>query len=133
MKFKTTYEQAEWDQLKATNPRLVAIVGLLDQYCLMEFKKEITLTEVFRTKAEDDALYAPTPVEQRPNNPSPHCSWRAVDIRSKDFTEAQIKKMVSFLNHITVWGGKKNCAMYHAIAGGAYHIHLQAPPSEDAA
>lgn len=124
MKFKTHREQQEFETLKLANKRLATIVALIDQYTLMEFGKEVTLTSVFRTKAEHEALYAKTPPDQRPAS-SPHMHNQAVDLRSSDFSNDQINKMLQFLNCFTVWGGKKKCALYHTVAGNVAHFHIQ--------
>lgn len=124
MKFKTENERREWAQVSTENPRMFKVGTMLDLYTQTEFGKEITLTEVYRTQAEHDALYAQTPPDKRPVT-SPHMRWEAFDVRSHDFTQAQIDKMLKFLNLVTVYGGQRQCAIYHTITGNAFHFHVQ--------
>jgi len=70
-------------------------------------------------------LYAATPVDKRPKNPSPHMVWQAADIRTKDLTEDQIEFLLKELNSNEVYGGRRKCALYHEIAGNAKHLHVQ--------
>lgn len=124
MKFKEPKLKTEHDELYKRNPKLYALLGMLDGYCVMEFKKEITITHLFRTPEEQKQLYSQTP---NPPTTSPHMFWKACDIRSKDFTDAEIKKMLTFLNCFSYTSGQgKPVAIYHVIAGNTYHMHIQA-------
>lgn len=51
--------------------------------------------------------------------------WEAADIRSYDFTDNEIKKMLTFLNLFTYAGGQRNVSMVHTIANNAPHFHIQ--------
>jgi hypothetical protein len=125
MRFKTPRQQSDFNELPVHNVKLKRVLEILDQFCSMEFGKDICLTDVYRTKAEFDALYAATPADKRPKT-SPHCYWRAADIRSTDFTDAQIKKMLTFLNCFTYTSGQgKPVAIYHVINGNTFHTHIQ--------
>lgn len=123
MNFKTPNEKTEFDTLLTKNPKLVGVVNALDFFTQVSFGKSITVTEVYRTKEEHDKLYAATPEALRPKV-SPHMSWESVDIRSSDFTDAQIQRMLSFLNCFVNSNGK-SVAIYHRIAGNAFHFHIQ--------
>lgn len=122
MLFKTPLEKTEFQDLAQHNPKLMGIVQSLDFFCQLSFGKQITLTEVFRTQIEHDQLYSQTPVGLRPIT-SPHCSWQAVDVRSSDFSDPQIQRMLQFLNCYVNSNGKP-VALYHKISGGAYHFHI---------
>lgn len=124
MKFKTQNEETEWPLLYNYNIRLYTLIQLLEGYAQLNFNKELTLTEIYRTQEEFDALYAQTPPDKRPAR-SPHQDWRAVDIRSSDFTEQEIHKMLTFLNTFTYAGGQRPVAIYHMIAGNTFHFHTQ--------
>ena len=79
------------------------------------------ITSIYRTKEEHDALYKNTP------NPPPgsvHMAFEGVDIRSSDFSAADIERMLTFLNCFTFRNGKK-VALYHQVAGNAFHFHIQ--------
>jgi hypothetical protein len=96
---------------------------MLDNFTRLEFKKEVTITSILRTQEEHDALYAAVPAESKPPR-SPHLYWSAVDIRSKDFTDAEIKRMLDFLNCFKNNNGRP-VAIYHAIPNNALHFHIQ--------
>lgn len=125
MNFKSDRIKQEYDSLTALNPKLHDILSLLFTYCLYEFNKKITLTSIFRTQAEHDALYANTPPESRPKS-SPHMFWKAVDIRSTDFNDKEKQKMLAFLNCFTYTSGQgRPVAMCHTVAGNVEHFHIQ--------
>lgn len=122
LKFKTDQERDEWVQMGFKNPRLVdAIIDLADTMQLM-FGKDITLTEVFRTPDEQTALYKD---EAQKVAKSPHSFWKAVDIRSRDLTQHQIDFAVQYLNTKYKNASGRPVAIFHKIAGGADHIHVQ--------
>lgn len=121
MQFKTDRIKSEFDQLNVKNPRLHALLIVLDQFAILELGHEITLTCILRTKEENDALYAATPVDQRPKN-TPHCSWLAADLRSSDFTQDQINRLLALANQFK-W--QRTVAICHAIAGNVMHFHVQ--------
>lgn len=123
MNFKTKRQCDDFAKLGINNPKLLNIITLLDHYTILQLKKEITITDVFRTKEEFDSLYSATPAENRPKD-SPHCHWNAVDIRSSDFTSEEIKDMLQFLNTFKNSNGKP-VAIYHAISGNVNHFHVQ--------
>lgn len=122
--FKTNRQAVEYETLKVKNKNLVRILDCLVTFCELEFKKDITLTDIFRTQADFDALYAATPVDKRPKS-SPHMVWEAVDIRSSTFSDPEIIKMQAFLNQFTAYKGSRKVALYHKIAAGAFHFHVQ--------
>lgn len=124
MMFKTETERTEWEQLDLKNPRLHSLILWLENYVQLNFGKELTLTEIFRSQEEFDALYAQTPPEQRPAR-SPHQDWHAVDIRSSVFTGSEIQKMISVLNTFKYKDGSKQVCVYHQIAGNVMHFHIQ--------
>jgi hypothetical protein len=123
VKYKTIKEELEYVQLWEENERLAYVAQMLDTFSRLEFKKEITITHIFRTPEEHAALYAQTPADERPAT-SPHMSWEAIDIRSSDFAPDQITRMVRFLNCLTYRAGKPT-AIYHQVAGNAFHFHIQ--------
>lgn len=122
--FKTPRQEADFNELKNKNLRLYEFVILLTKFVNLELKKEVVLTDVFRSKEEFDALYAATPPEKRPAS-SPHCLWNAVDIRSSIYTPAEITRIVSFANQFKYKDGSKPVALYHTISGNVAHMHFQ--------
>lgn len=123
MNFKTERQKDDVYKLSLYNPQLYKLLVILDNFTQFEFGKEFVVTDVFRTKEEFDALYAATPVDKRPTD-SPHCHWEAVDLRSTTFTDSEIKTMLTFLNCFKNPSGKPT-ALYHTIAGNAFHFHIQ--------
>ena len=127
MKFKTDRIRSEYQtQLLTRNPKLSALLGILDQATQLEFNKEITVTEILRTQAEFDALYSQTPPEKRPKT-SPHLTWRAADFRVKDFTDKEQEKIKAFLNGFFTYasGQGRPVCIVHTIAGNVLHGHIQ--------
>lgn len=124
MIYKITRIAEEYDKLLTVNPKLHKLIDILDCFAQMELGKELTVTCIFRTKEENDALYAATPPSQRPPT-SPHCFFHAVDLRSSDFTDLQINRIVAFANQFTYEGGARKVALYHEISGNVKHLHIQ--------
>lgn len=127
MRFKTDRINKEfYNDLPTKNKKLYTVLMLLDNFTQLEFGKDICLTDIFRTKEEFDSLYSQTPPDKRPVT-SPHMFWNAADIRSTDFNEPQIKRMLTFLNCFTYASGQgKPVSLYHCIAGNVFHFHIQA-------
>lgn len=119
MRFKTLEIQTQFNLLTQNNPKLKNVLNLLDQYTTHEFGKDICLTCIFRTMEEQEALYAPNPAP-----PSVHTQWEGADVRSWDFDDDQIHKMLTFLNAFAFRNGKPS-ALYHTIPGNAPHFHIQ--------
>lgn len=126
MKFKTPRINDEfYNKLHTKNLKLYSILIMLDSFIKMEYNKEITLTEIYRSKEEFDALYAQTPEDKRPKT-SPHMFWNAADIRSSDFTSFEKEKMKQFLNSFTYTTGQgKPVCIIHTITGNVEHCHVQ--------
>ena len=124
MKFKTPREAEEYGELYKNNPRLVNLIISLDMFTTLEMSKSITITSIYRTQEEQDALYKDVPLEKRPKR-SPHQDWKAVDLRSSDFTETEIKRIVNFANQFKYKNGTRVTALYHTIAGNVNHLHIQ--------
>jgi hypothetical protein len=120
--FKTPRIQNEWVTLEAQNLTLHGIIKSAALFVKLNFNKDLTITEIMRTAAENAALYAPG---SEPQN-RPHTVWRAVDLRSSTFTQTEIQQLLTFLNQYKVFGGLKKCAIYHQIKNGAPHFHIQA-------
>jgi hypothetical protein len=121
--FKTDRIKQEFLKLQTLNPNLYKLIGIIGFFCEEELHKDITLTEVFRTQEEQKALYAQTPPERRPAF-SPHMYWRAVDIRSFNFTQAEIARILALANCFRYVQGKP-VALCHSVTGNAMHLHFQ--------
>lgn len=124
MLYKTLREQSEFNELATHNPKLFKICIMGDQFCQLEFGKELTITSVLRTQQEQDALYQNVPLEQRPKS-SPHLVWQGVDFRSRDLSSREKERITEFLNQFIVYGGQRKCCFIHAIDGNVEHAHIQ--------
>jgi hypothetical protein len=122
MQHKTPKIAEEFIKLEQQNKKLYDLLLLADKYSRMELGKELVLTHIFRTKAEHEELYKDTPAAKRPAS-SPHQIWRAADLRSTIYTDAQIKKLLAFFNTFTGIQGKP-VAVHHVVAGQQWHFHV---------
>lgn len=123
--FKTDRQRAEFLALVQHNPKLKELLEVINDYSQRVLSKSIIITDIFRTIEEFDALYAATPVVERPSS-SPHCYWQAADLRAFIYTQAEIDQIVAFINrHFKYKTGVKSVAMCHAVVGGAQHFHIQ--------
>lgn len=123
--FKTDRIKEEWRELDRRNPKLTGVLNCLSNFVTLEFQKDVVITCIFRSEAENEALYAETPPDKRPPT-SPHMTWHAADLRSSIYTEQEINKMLQFLNSFSYAGGQRKVALYHIIAGNSFHLHVQA-------
>jgi len=113
--FKDNRIKEEWYSNKL-NPRLTNYVLMVALFTWTELEKRIMLTSLYRTKKE----------EKEYNSSGIHNAWRAVDIRTSNFTELEIEKIVKFCNenfHYDV-NGLNSVAVY-GDARHKDHIHLQ--------
>lgn len=122
MQWKTARIVAEWNQLPAQNKKLYTILSLADKFSQQEFNKELFITCILRTEAENAELYKDS-VEP---DWRPHTLWMGADLRSSIYTDAEIQKLLSFFNLFTVFSGQRRCASYHIIPGNVFHFHVQA-------
>lgn len=117
--------KTEYKQLMSKNMYMYNLLTDLNSFTQKQFKKGLVITMIFRTDAEQDYLYANSAKYQKRKFKSPHQFWHAVDVRSKTFTQAEIKKMVDYLNkkhngpNYYKWTAK--C---HSIGHGM-HFHIQ--------
>lgn len=123
MIFKEFHMQQEFETLRSKNPKLANMLDIADCYITLEFNKEMVVTEVYRSEDEYKKLYAPD-LSKMPAH-RPHSKYEAVDLRSSVFTDLEIQKLLTFLHLFTSYGGQKTSAIYHQIAGGVFHFHVQ--------
>jgi len=125
MNFKTDKLKKDYySGLYENNPRLVILLDGLNNFVFLEMGKRITITSIYRTQEEQDELYKEVPIDKRPAR-SPHQDWKAVDLRSSDFTNNEIKRIVAFCNQFKYQNGTRVTALYHTIAGNVNHLHIQ--------
>ena len=117
--------QDEHAELRTHNMDLYNILGELDVYAHEKYKKNIIITMIYRTAAEQDHLYRNSAKYAKKKFKSPHQFWHGVDIRSRTFTEAEIKHLVTWMNKKFKKGNYyKWVAKCHDIGSGM-HFHIQ--------
>ncbi len=116
----------ELNQLAVHNKKLYKLARLMSDYAEFMWGIDLTITSILRTQEENDELYKNTPVADRPKNPSPHLTWEAFDLRSRDLTPTQKDSLCKIANLVKRKDGKVTMFI-HAIAGGAEHAHAQLP------
>lgn len=122
MKFKTDRIKKEYqEELILKNRVLFLMIAEIDAYSKMQFKKEITLTGVLRTLAEQQQIYG-----KDTKKVSPHMLWHAVDLRTIGFTDEEIKLMVNHINNKYSNNNYYNVtSMAHEVNGFGMHFHIQ--------
>ena len=116
IKFKDASVEAEYYALPFQNKRMRELLQALDIFVTLELGKELMITEIYRNWHDNTAQGGiPT---------SPHMTWEGVDLRSWIYTDAEIQRIVGFLNQFRFRNGKQVC-VYHAVKNGAPHLHIQ--------
>jgi len=122
-------------RLETLNPALYDILKGLKYYVLRAFGKDIVLTMIQRTKEEQDMIYSGVvrgirKYDEKPWK-SPHQIWTAFDIRTKMFTNKEIKAIKNYLNskHNSD-NGYAWTAKYHEVTNSkgkklGKHFHIQ--------
>lgn len=123
IKFKDDRVKTEWMFSSELSTRVKLITEILSGFCQLNFAKDITITHILRTQTEQDEFYAKDANYKKDPWKSVHQFGRGVDIRSRDFNQTEIKRIVDFMNGIDYSKDKKTCT-YHDVGQGV-HIHLQ--------
>lgn len=116
---------SEYKQLSTENPYLYNLINDLNQYINDTFSKNLVITMIYRTQAEQDYLYRNSAKYKERKFKSPHQFWHGVDIRSRTFTSEEIAKIEQYIND------KHNAANYYKwtaknhTVGSGYHFHIQ--------
>lgn len=120
IKFKTDRIEKEFDQLYSKNMDLYQIVVFAMYASQTKYKKDLIITEVYRTQEEQDKYY-----KGKNKFRSPHQDWKAVDIRTFHLETKEIKDLVKIINSRYNSTSKYiPVAFYHDIGLGK-HIHIQ--------
>lgn len=127
IKYKEQSERLKREHLElaSKNPALYNLLGDLDTYVFDNFKKNVVITMIYRTQAEQDYLYRNSDQYKKRKFKSPHQFHHAIDIRSRTFSNEEINQIVAWLNakydsdNYYSWTSK--C---HDVGSGA-HFHLQ--------
>lgn len=125
MQFKESRYEKELKELITKNKPLYNLLLDIDAYSTEFFKKEIVITMIFRTEAEQNYLYRNSARYKAKKFKSPHQFWHAADIRSFIYTKSQIDELVDFIND------KYNDSNYYKFTadchdvGSGMHFHIQ--------
>lgn len=118
--FKTDRIKSEFKELKYVNEYLYNIIMVTDLATDYLYKKGLVITEVYRSQKEQSMYY-----KDKRQFRSPHQDWFAVDIRSRNFTKKETKRIVKILNdNFNKKNTYKTTALYHDVGLGK-HIHVQ--------
>ena len=117
----------EFSELQQKNYPLAALMLDLADHVSTEFRKDVIVTGIFRTKEEQRSLYG-----ANTKRVSPHMLWQAVDIRDWIYTDGEKAAICKFLKlHYDrtnkfkkLPSGSKTCWL-HKVLGGAMHFHIQ--------
>ena len=111
----------EIGDLKEENKPLLDL--LLDLYHWLEdeYDQDVIVTMIYRTQEEQEEIYG-----KGYKKKSPHQFFHAFDLRSRIYSEVQIKRIEDYLN------SKYNSTNYykwtaknHKVGNGAFHFHVQ--------
>lgn len=118
--FKEKRQADEWLDHRLDN-RLRVIVYALAGFAFDRFMKNIVITEIMRTEEERREIYKDLPSMR--DVVGVHEVWRAIDIRTVNFSPDEIGELVGFLNSNFDYTGRLATAVSHAVIG--FHIHIQ--------
>lgn len=128
IEFKTTTERDEFATLREKNFPLVALMESLDDFVRTDLGKNIVVTEVFRSKADQERIYGAGTTRT-----SPHMTWKAVDIRDWIYEKPEKERIIQFLkdnfdeyNLLTeIRAAKSKTVWLHAVGNHGMHFHIQ--------
>ena len=123
--FKNEELKAEFERL---NPRLQHVIYWLAGWASLNTKTRwVLITELLRTKEQQNENYKDNPEYQEKPWNSVHEYGRGADIRSHEFVNRgdDVEKIVAAINREFDYGdGVHQTALYHN-SGQGKHIHLQ--------
>ena len=120
---KTIRVAQEWNSGKLDN-RVCIIIYALAGFVFNRFEKILTITEIWRSDAEQDAYYANYPAYKQQPWKSTHQDWRAADVRAMVFTADELKAIDEFLNNNFFYNKEHKVCVVHDVGLGL-HIHIQ--------
>ena len=126
--FKTPTLNTEFTELKQKNFALAQLTLDLADFVQYEFRKDVIVTAVFRTKAEQERIYG-----KGTKRKSPHMTWKAVDIRDWIYSKEEKAKIIAHLksnydesNLLTyIQAAKSKTVWLHAVGKHGMHFHIQ--------
>jgi hypothetical protein len=131
MKDNSARLKNEFDQLRTENNELWEMVlNNIVPYCKTHFNKDVTVTMILRTQAEQDSIYKGSvnskgrKYDEKPWK-SPHQFWHAVDLRSRDFSKDQITQLNDYINGLYNPINYYSFTIFDHNVGLGEHWHLQ--------
>lgn len=117
----------QFNELRERNFGLALIIGNLATFVEDKFKKNVIITEIFRTPQMQQGYYG-----KGTKKYSRHLTWEAVDIRDWIYTQDEKKAIMEFLkgrydktNSCAYLPSGSKTYWLHAIKGGKMHFHIQ--------
>lgn len=108
-------------ELYSKNVELHKLIIDLYKWISKTYGKDTIITMIYRTQEEQEQIYG-----KGTKKKSPHQFWQAIDIRSRTFTEEEIKGIEDYLNNkYNESNYYKWTAKNHKVGEGAYHFHIQ--------
>ena len=115
----------EFNDLKVKNPTLYDILIDLNEFANKQYSKNVIITMIFRSDAEQDFIYKDDARYLAKPFKSPHQFWHGVDIRSWTFSADEITEIEEYLNSKWNKGNYyKWVAKCHNVGHGD-HFHIQ--------
>lgn len=115
----------EYTQLIEKNTGLYDLINDISIYVKKTMNKDIVITMIFRTDQEQDEIYKDDPKYKIKKFKSPHQFYHAIDLRSRDFSQSEIKQIEDYLNNkYNPTNYYKWTAKNHNVGLGD-HFHLQ--------
>lgn len=114
LQYKTERIRKEFSSPKLRKD-LQFIVFAVVAFAWWRFKKHITITCIKRTQAENRAVKARSQT---------HPEWRAVDLRARGWTPAQMRVVKRFVESVL---NARQTIVVVKMHGTAIHFHIQVP------
>ena len=112
--------------LTSKNKELYEMIVDLSHFVKNSFNKELVITMIYRTQAEQDDIYKNDPKYKLRKFISPHQLWHSADLRSLTFDKLEISKIEDYLNNkYNSINAYKWTAKCHQVPGQALHFHTQ--------
>lgn len=116
----------ELKDLKTVNNPLLMLLVDLYHWVDKKFNKDVVITMIQRTQAEQDSIYGHNLKYKTKPWKSPHQFGHSCDLRSNIFTDKEIAEIEYYLNNkYNKDNYYKWTAKCHKISKGATHFHLQ--------
>ena len=130
IKFKSERIKSEFYDSRL-DPRLKMYVYFLSGYIEDKYGANVLLTDILRTKKEQNEIYKNDKSYQKKPWDSVHQDWRGVDMvgeydNGMNLTDEEHEEIESMINKAIQYNAAKsyNTAKYHNVGNGI-HLHLQ--------